>query len=210
MATLRSSLGVLCVGILAVSALSSCQTPPPSEIITEEAEVAQPEEGNIRDLEALTEVEVDTGLFLVDITLPSDFTEGLSQEDLENELSENGFRSATLNDDGSVTYTMTKSRHNEVLAELRESIRDSVNGFIADEPETYSSISFDRDLRNFTVTVNAENFNGEAPWLEFSLAFQAGFYYIFAGTSEENPTLKINYVDAATGNILATSTWPKD
>ena len=105
---------------------------------------------------------------------------------------------------------MTKSRHNEVLAELRESIQDSVNGFIADEPEIYTNISFDRDLRNFTVAVNADNFSGEAPWLEFSLAFQAGFYYIFAGTSEESPTLTINYVDDATGKPLASSTWPKE
>lgn len=199
-----------CIGIVAMFFLSSCQIATVTDEVAEEAETTQLEDGDLRDLDALGEVEVDAGLFLVDITLPADFTEGLTQEDLDRDLAENGFRAARLNDDGSVTYTMTKARHNEVLAELRESIQDSVNEFIADEPEVYKSITFDRDLKNFTVAVNADNFSSDSGWLEFSLAFQAGFYYIFAGTSSSNQTFTVTYVDDATGKTLSSSTWPKD
>jgi hypothetical protein len=105
---------------------------------------------------------------------------------------------------------MTKAKHDEVLAELRESIQESANEFIADEPDTYTSIEFDKNLSTFTVLVNGANFSGEAPWLEFSLAFQAGFYYIFAGTTSQNQTFTVTYVDDSTGEALAISTWPQE
>ena len=208
--TPRNALTTVGIGLLWAIFLSACSAPPAAEQVIIETETTEQDQGELSDLEALGDVDVEQRLFFVDVTLPADFAEGLSQEDLDRELEENGFRSATLNDDGSVTYTMTKGQHEQLLAELRESIHDSVNEFIADEPETYTGIEFDRDLRNFTVFVNAQNFAGEAPWLEFSLAFQAGFYFIFAGTSEDDPTLNISYVDNATGKALTTSQWPQD
>ncbi len=199
------------IGIVLISGLLvSCATAEEPEIELPAADTQSEEDESLSELEALGDVEVDRGLFLVEIVLPADFSQGLTQESLDENLDESGFRSATLNDDGTVTYTMTKRRHDELLAELRESIQGSVDEFIADEPDNYSSVTFDENLRNFTVAVNADNFNGEAAWLEFSLAFQAGFYYIFAGTKEANQKFTVTYVDQDSGATLATSEWPKE
>lgn len=197
-------------GVVTMVSLTSCQAPPEVDVTTVEPAVEEEELAEFRDLEALGEIEVDRDVFLVDVTLPAEFAEGLTQEDLNNELTENGFRAATLNADGSVTYTMTKSLHDQILADLRESIQDSVNEVIADEPDTYTSVSFSRDVTNFTVAVNAKKFSGESPWLEFAIAFQAGIYSIFAGTSENDQTLTITYIDNVSGETLATSRLPSD
>jgi hypothetical protein len=108
------------------------------------------QQGDLSELDALGDSDVDRGL-PVDIVSPAEFSEGVTQESLDNDLADNGFRSATLNDDGTVTYTMTKAKHDEMLTELRDSIQESANEFIADEPDTYTGIALGRDLRNFTV-----------------------------------------------------------
>lgn len=164
--------------------------------------------GDVGDLEALGDIDVEAGLTTIDITLPADFTEGLTQEALEQTVTEQGFLSATLNEDRTVTYTMTQARHSELLAELRESVQDSVDALIAPDAEIYRSVSFNDDLTEFTVSVNAENFTGESPGLEFALGFQASFYYIFSGANPDDQTIEIVYVDADTGETIATSNWP--
>ena len=55
-------------------------------------------------------VQVDENLLTVEITVPKEFVEeGTTQETLDASLAD-GIQSATLNEDGSVTYVMTKKQ----------------------------------------------------------------------------------------------------
>lgn len=81
-------------------------------------------------------IEVDEGLLNVEITVPPDFLEeGTTQETLDETAKEEGIKSITLNDDGSATYIMSKSKHDEMMAGIRESIDESMAEMI--DPETY-------------------------------------------------------------------------
>jgi len=162
------------------------------------------------DLEAIGDIEVDRGLLAVEILLPAEFAEGITQQTLDSSLEESGFTSATLNADGTVTYVMTKTRHEQLLEELRDSVQESIDEFIAEEQNIYSDIKFDKGLRNFTVIVNGAEFDGESQWLEFFLAFQAGFFYVFEGTTAKESVLSVTYVDEKTGEMLAKSELPRN
>ena len=64
-----------------------------------------------------TAIEVDEGLLNVEVTLPASFFEDESEEEIKAAAEENGFSKCTINEDGSVTYKMTKAKHKEMLAE---------------------------------------------------------------------------------------------
>jgi len=206
----RNSVYIAITGCIVLGLFAGCATTgePETDVDSAEAEVA--ESGDLSDLESLGEIEVDQGLFLVEVVLPADLAEGVTQESLDSSLAESGFRSAVLNADGTVTYTMTRAKHQEILADLRDSIQESANELIADEPQIYKGVEFDKDLRVFTVSVDGANFVEPSGWLEFGLAFQVGFYQIFAGTSGKNNSFTVHYVDDASGEALASSTLPRD
>ena len=66
-------------------------------------------------------IEVDKKLLTVDVTLPEQLVGDLSNFDEKEYLAENeGIKSARVNDDGSLTLTMTKSKHKEMLEEVRK------------------------------------------------------------------------------------------
>ena len=91
-----------------------------------------PEESNTSETsEETRSVEVDENLLTVEITVPADYMENTTQEDLDKVVSENGFISATLNEDGSVgvelpddfaDFQMTYKENRDRLAFLSEDI----------------------------------------------------------------------------------------
>lgn len=67
--------------------------------------------GEGEELDVIGDIDVDSGLFNVTLTVPADFIGEVTQEQLDESAKGNGYKSATLNDDGSVTYIMTKVQH---------------------------------------------------------------------------------------------------
>ena len=59
------------------------------------------------ELSKIGDIEVENGILTVSITLPAEYMEGVTQEQLDAGKGTT-YQSATLNDDGSVTYKMTK------------------------------------------------------------------------------------------------------
>lgn len=83
-------------------------------------------------------VEVDKGLLNVEINLPESFFEGEDIDEVIAEAKEEGVAEVTKNDDGSLTYKMSKSKHKEMIAEMKESLLEYVDELISNED--YSSI----------------------------------------------------------------------
>ena len=97
---------------------------------TEAATEAETSDDGVKQLEAIGDVDVDKGLFNVTLTIPKDFVGETTQEKLDESVKEKGYKSATLNSDGSVTYVMTKAQHEEMLVGIRESIDKSLSEMV--------------------------------------------------------------------------------
>ena len=120
--------------LIAVFAFSLCAcgkvSPDPTPIPTSTPEPALSDETvsaeseDLSYLAALGDVEVESGLFNVTLTVPAEFvgTER-TQADYDALAAENGYKSVTLNADGSVTYIMTKAQHQEILTMLKGNFR---------------------------------------------------------------------------------------
>lgn len=78
-------------------------------------------------IEDIGKVEVEQKLLSVEITVPADFVGETTQADLDANVSAGKFLSAKLNDDGSVTYKMTKGQHKEAMEGIKESIVEALD-----------------------------------------------------------------------------------
>ncbi len=176
----------------------------PDEVITESSPEAEMSDDDMKGLNAIGDIDVDKGLFNVTMTLPKDFIGDVTQEYLDEYAAERGYKSATLNSDGSVTLKLTKAQHEEILAETRASIDDSLAKMIG-SPETpnITDIKANDNYTVFTITTkNTELDFGEA-FLVLSLYASGGMYGIFSGEDVDN--IRVDYVNAETGEIISSA-----
>lgn len=155
-------------------------------------------------LEAIGDIDVDKGIFDVTLTIPADFVGEVTQEELDETAEQVGYQSATLNDDGSVTYVMTKAQHKEMLAELRKNIEQSLNEMV--KSENYPNITAITANENFTVfTVTTQN---DEPDFAESLAvigfyLYGGTYAVFSGDEVDN--IHVDFINESTGEIISSA-----
>ena len=165
---------------------------------------AESTDDGMEQLEAIGDVDVDKGLFNVTLTIPKDFVGDTTQEKLDESVKENGYKSATLNSDGSVTYVMTKAQHEEMLEGIRESLDQSLSEMIgsSDYPNI-TNVEHNDDYTSFTITTkNAEPDLSES-FSVMAIYMYGGMYGIFSG--EEVDNVHVDFKNADTGEIIGSS-----
>lgn len=148
------------------------------------------------------QIDVESGLFNVTITVPASFLdEGVTQEDLNEQAKENGIKSITLNADGSATYIMSKAKHKEMMDDIRQSIDEGLKEMenSEDYPDIVSAKA-NSDYTQFTITMNTEELGLEAAFLPLVFYIYSGMYHAFNGTEPEN--VNIQFISAKTGEML--------
>lgn len=125
-------------------------------------------------------------------------------------VKEDGYLSAVPNTDGSVTLTMTKAKRSEMMAEMKQSIDDNIQKSIGDDGfQSIKEVTYNDDVTEFTVKVDREAFEGSWDGLSaLTYAFCGAAYQYYSGVSD--PRVVVNYIDADTGEVISTSTYPDD
>lgn len=154
-------------------------------------------------------VVVDENIITVDITLPATFFEGkdMSNFDTDAYAQEQGFNKAVLNDDGSVTVTMTKAKHRVMLEEITNQYNTSFAEMVESENTPYiKSIAHSENFDTITVDVDRAAF--EAATFEmtpFILGFGGMMYQVFSG---DELHVEVTIKDADTGDTINTTIYP--
>ena len=155
-----------------------------------------------------SQVEVDKGLLNVEITIGADVLETFDEtaEEFKASLEENeevDFKDVTINEDGSVTFKMSKSDHNKMMDEMLKSIDSSI-AEITQNKEDYPNvidITHDKDLLNWKIKMSSTEKTISESFLCFGLAIQSVFYHGFNGDKQAD--VVVDYVDED-GNIFDT------
>ena len=164
--------------------------------VEEAAETVVNEEDQIVDeawdeLESLGKVETENGLFFVSITLPADFVgEEVTQESLDANAGEN-YISAKLNDDGSVTYKMTKKQHKTMLDGMVDSIDEALQEMIDSEDYAFADIKHNKDFTSFDVTLETEELGLTESFMVVAFYMYGGIYGLFSGHEADN--VEVNF-----------------
>lgn len=136
------------------------------------------------------------------ILLPSDFVGEITQEKLDEIVDkDDGFISATLNADGSVSYVLTPEKCNEMRFEMQGSIEQTLQE-ILDSPDypNIESISHNEDFTEYTITCSSEDLNLTESFLPLSLYVSSGMYFQFLIDKPDN--VYITYVNSTTGKAF--------
>lgn len=167
--------------------------------------------GTGADTEAATSggIDTDENLLTVDITLPASLfsDEDMTAFDADAYAEEEGFIKAVLNADGSVTVTMTKLKHNELLKEMTDSLEESFDELVEAEETPYiKEISHNDDFSAVTVKVDRTGY--ESAFFEmtpFIVGMSAMIYQAFL---DMEPVCVVTIVDVETGDTLNSVTYP--
>lgn len=174
------------------------------------SKASEKENTEATDQEATNEaVEVDKGLLNVEVTLPASMFEGEDVDASMAEVEKEGIK-ATKNEDGSVTYKMSKSKHKEMMKELEtgiiESIEDMKNNtdFVSIQEITYN-----KSFSEFTMIVDKEAYeNSMDTFASFGLGLSGMYYQLFNGADSEDYQVKIMVKDQATDEVFDEVVYP--
>lgn len=172
-----------------------------SEKTTEEPveETTQTEENIIGE-----NIEVDENLLTMEITMPAEYMEDTTQEDLDEVMEKYEFISATLNDDGSATYVMTKGKHKEFMNDIANEYNTMLQEMVASEDyPNITSIKTNDDFTSFTVTTKSTDLDFSESFSIFAFYIYGGMYNQFNGTPVDN--IHVEFINAASGEVISSS-----
>ena len=151
-------------------------------------------------------IEVDEGLLNVKITLPSSLLKDMTDFDPETYSEENGFMETVVNEDGSITITMSKRRHNELKAEMVADINNTLEEMIEAEDTPYiKEINASEGYRTVTVAVEKEVYEDSWDMTPLLIFFNVAFYQIF---DDSEPYCEVIITDIETGEVLKSVIYP--
>ena len=183
--------------------LSSEATP---ETIVEESviEEATTETSDLSEIEAIGDVEVDEGLFEVELLIPADFVGEKTQEELDTIAAESGYKSITLNEDGSATYVMTKKQHKEMMDEMSVSLNESLAELIGSENyPNFTDIKANDDFTEFTITTKSVELDLNESFSVLAFYMYGGMYNAFNGTTVDN--IHVEFINADSGEVISSA-----
>lgn len=153
-------------------------------------------------------IEVDEGLIFVDITLPNWFLEGedMSTFDPAAYAQENEFKKAVLNGDGSLTVTLSKAKHRELVEETAASLETSFAEYVEGADTPYiRSITHSDDFKNVTISVVRADYENSFDITPFSIGIGVMMYQSIAGTDFHT---EISVVDVDTEDVIDIAVYP--
>lgn len=164
--------------------------------------------GNTETSETTTQM-VDESLINVEFTAPASFfsDDNPATDELTQEQKDKGIKSAKINDDGSVTYTMSKKDFKTFKEETKKSIEDSLSNIPSDYT-CVKSVDYNDDFSKITLNVNRSEYSDG---MNFFAVYSAGLYdqmyQAYTGTPQDKLSVTVTVVDE-NGNEIETGTYP--
>lgn len=156
-----------------------------------------------KDLDSIGDIEVENKIFDVTITLPAEYVGDATQESLDEDAKEIGYK-VTLNDDGSATYTMTKDQHKQMMDNITNSINESLSEMVGSEEfPNFTDIKANDDFTIFTITTTSTKLSLAESISTLGFYMYGGVYNIFNGTPVEN--IHVDFVNADSGDIISSA-----
>jgi len=190
--------------------LAACSSDEKTSKETDKTEKAGQKEQAKSDDEGA--VEVDKGLFNVEVTLPASLFEGEDIDQAIEEAKAEGVKEVIKNDDGSVTYKMSKSDHKKMMNELETSIQESLEEMkTSGDFVSIKDITHNKSFSEFTLEVDKQAYeNSMDGFAVFGLGISGAYYQLFNGAEKDDYKVTIFVKYQATGEEMDQIVFPDD
>lgn len=157
------------------------------------------------------QIGVDKGLLNVEITLPATMFEGEDIDSVIADAEKDGIE-VKQNEDGSITYRMSKSKHKEMLAEMEADLINTIEEVKNDEEYiSIQDISYNKSFSEFTLEVDKSVYENSFDFFAtFGLSFAGMYYQLFNGVDPDDYKVKINVKDVETQEVFDEVVYPED
>ena len=202
----KTLLALLSISILFAGCGASTETTVERASTSPETTVAEAETSSESSPDSLAEEK----LLSVEVTIPAMFYEEdgeeMTQEKVDQTVSDNGFMSGVLNSDGSVTFSMSKSQHDEFLQSLKDSTEEMVVGFVDGDNriESFTKITYNDDLSEFKVYVDPAVYTSFDSISAVAFYFAGQYYQLFSGVPYDDTEVVIEFINKDTDEIIET------
>lgn len=151
----------------------------------------QIEDASWDELEALGKIEMENGVFFVSITVPADLVgEDVTQESIDADAGET-YTSGKLNEDGSVTYKMTKKQHRAMLDSMSTEIDKAIKEMVDSSEYAFTEITHNDDFTSFDAKLNTSEVGMTEGFMAMAFYMYGGLYSVFSGKEVDDIT--VNY-----------------
>lgn len=202
----KTLLTLLSISILFAGCNTSTETTVERASVSPSSSIAETESSSESSPDTLAEEK----LLSVEVTIPAVFYEEdgeeMTQEKVDQTVSDNGFKSGVLNSDGSVTFSMSKSQHAEFLQSLKDATEETAAGFVDgdDRIESFTKITFNGDLSEFKIYVDSATYTDFDSISALAFYFAGQYYQLFSGVPFENTEVIIDFIDKDTNEVITT------
>lgn len=146
---------------------------------------------------------VEKNLFSVTLTYPASMVdEGTTQDSLNDEIKDiDGIKSATLNEDGSVTYIMTKAYHKQIVDDMAQTIDESMAEMVGSEDyPNFTNVEANEDYTVFTVTTKSKALSLDESLSLLQFYTEGAFYSVVSGNGADS--IHVDFVNTDTGEVI--------
>ncbi len=154
---------------------------------------------------------VDKGLLNVEITMPASFVEGDDVDATIKEAEAEGIK-VTKNEDGSLTYKMSKSEHKKMMKDIKTNAEKSLDEIKTDGTfPSVKDITYNNSFSKYTLTVDKAAYeNSMDSWSIIGIGITGMMYNLFNGEDMDKMKINIDVKDEATGEVFDTTVYPDD
>lgn len=200
----RNSCIILALAVVAL--LSACST----NESTSNAEKESTE--NKEDKKQEKGVSVDKGLINVEITLPASMFKGDDIDSVIANAKKDGVKEVTKNEDGSLTYKMSKSVHREMMKELEKSIQESIEEMkTSGDYASIKDITHNKSFSEFTLLVDKAAYESSMDgFAAVGLGMSGMIYQIYNGSDKDITKVTLFIKDEATQDTFDEMIYPDD
>lgn len=139
----------------------------------------------------------------VSLTIPTVYESVSTQEEADTIRDKNGYISATLNEDGSLTIVMTRADHEQMVQEFESSVEEAMQSMIgSDSFPNITDIEVNEDYSSFTVTTSSEEVDSLEAIASNELVMYGTLYHIYTGNDVDN--IRVDFVSADSEETLKT------
>ena len=193
------------------SLLTACGEKPAPESDSNEEQAEANSEDSAQEEESNEEaIEVDKGLLNVEITIPPSLFEGQNVDEVIAGAKADGVKDVTKNEDGSLTYKMSKSVHEKMMKEAEKGIYDYMEELKTSEDFTsIEDVTANQSFTEFTLVVDQNAYeNSFDGFAALGLGIQGLYYQLFDGVDPNKYEVKISVENKDTGEVFDSVIYP--
>lgn len=154
-------------------------------------------------------ISAQESLMNVTVTMAASFFKGETEQEIMEAAQTKGIKECVINEDGSVTYTMSKSKHKQLLKEMKKSLDETLAGMLEGENkvESFVKIEANDDFSKIDVYVDPEKYTIWDSMNAMSFYVSGTYYQSLSGVDFDKLDVLINFIDDVTGEILETASY---